>query len=198
MATPLDMSLLQHFSGLFLFIMIFAITYAVLGLTKVLGGENKSINAVVAFCFALFMTLASKPSQIVQGMVPWVGLVIIVIMFLIMAMRFMFGDEGDEVLQKVLGSSKQSAGWWIFLTIIGILLVSLGTTIGPDVTPGSNTSNTSSSVSVDNSPGSTQTGNWQANVLNTIYHPKVLGAVMILLIMLAAIKLLSTVSGPAK
>jgi len=197
MATPLDMSLLEHFSGLFLFIMIFAITYAVLGLTKVLGGENKSINAVVAFCFALFMTLASKPSQIVQGMVPWVGLMIIVIMFLIMAMRFMFGDEGDEVLQKVLGS-KQSAGWWIFITIIGILLLSLGSSIGPEVTPGSNAStNTSSSATVSSS-GSTDTGSWQTNMLNTIYHPKVLGAVMVLLIMLAAIKLLSTVSGPSK
>jgi len=195
MATPLDMSLLEHFSGLFLFIMIFAITYAVLGLTKVLGAENKGINAIVAFCFALFMALASKPSQIVQGMVPWIGLMMIVIMFMLLAMRFMFGDKGDETLFKVLGGSA-SAGWWIFITIIGILLVSLGSVIGPEVTPGGNTNSTTTGGSVDSSPGSTQTGNWQSNVLNTIYHPKVLGAVLVLFIMLMAIKMLSTVSAP--
>ncbi len=197
MATPLDMSLLESFSGLFLFIMIYAITYAVLGLTKVLG-DSKTIQAVVAFCFALFMALASKPSQVVQGMVPWIGLLIIVSMFLLMSMRFLFGSDGDDIMIKVLGGgSKTSAGWWIFITISGILLISLGSVIGPDVTPGSDTSvNTTDGVVIDDGSGSTQTGNWQTNVLNTIYHPKILGTILVLFIMVMAIKMLSTVTTP--
>lgn len=189
MATPLDLGLLEHFSGLFLFIMIFAITYAVLGLTKVLGGDNKAINAIVAFCFAVFMALAQKPSAIVQNMIPWVGLVIILIMFLMLASRFMFGDKGDEVLQGVLGSQK-STGWWVFLAIFGIFLVSLGSSIGPELTASGETSN----VTVEPGTSSTATDSWQTNMVNTIYHPKILGTVLIFAIMIAAIKLLTTVS----
>lgn len=189
MATPLDLSLLEHFSGLFLFIMIFAITYAVLGLTKVLGSDSKTINAVVAFCFALFMTIAQKPSAIVKNMIPWVGLVIILIMFLLLASRFMFGDKGDEILHSVMGSQK-STGWWIFVAIIGIFLISLGSSIGPELTAGGDSTN----VTIEPGSGSTGTSSWQTNVLNTIYHPKILGAIMVFTIMVAAIKLLSTVS----
>ena len=114
MATPLDMSLLQSFSGLFLFIMVYAIVYAILGLTKVLGEDKKTINAVVALCFALFVSFSSKPNQIITTMIPWVAMVIVLIMFLMLAMRFMFGaKEGDDVLFAVLGNTKQSAGWWV-------------------------------------------------------------------------------------
>lgn len=200
MATPLDMSLLANFSGLFLFIMIFAITYAVLGLTKVLG-DNKTIQATVAFCFGLFMALASKPSQIVENMVPWVGLVIIVIMFLMLTMRFMFGEKGDDMLISAIGgSSKTSAAMWIFIAIMFILLVSFSSVVGPEVTPGSNTTSdttaSSGATSTSTTTGSTETGNWQSNVLNTIYHPKVLGTVLVLFIMVIAIKQLSTVTSP--
>jgi hypothetical protein len=200
MATPLDMSLLESFSGLFLFVMVYAIVYAILGLTKVLGDDKKTINAIVALCFAVFVSFSSKPNQIISTMIPWVAMVIVLIMFLLLAMRFMFGaKEGDDVLFAVLGNTKSSAGWWIFLAIMGIFLVALSSSVGPEVTPGSNatgsTVTTGSSIS-DSSPGSTETGNWQTNVLNTLYHPKVLGAMLILAIALAAIKMLSTVVTP--
>jgi hypothetical protein len=203
MATPLDMSLLQSFSGLFLFIMVYAVVYAVLGLTKVLGEDKKTINAIVALCFAIFISFSAKPNQIISTMIPWVAMVIVLIMFLLLAMRFMFGaKEGDDVLISVLGGgAKSSAGWWVFVAIMGIFLVALSSSVGPEVTPGSNTTTTtttttSDSTTVDTTAGSTETGNWQTNVLNTIYHPKVLGMLLILAIALAAIKMLSTVTTP--
>jgi hypothetical protein len=197
MATILDISLLQSFSGVFTFILVFAITYAILGLTNVLGKDTKSLNGIVAFCVAIFLSISTKPRTMVEGMIPWFAMMAVFVMFLLLAMRFMFGEgAGDKMMLNVLGG-KNSAGWWIFIVMGAILLISFSATVGPGITPGANQTSSGTSETIpsgvgDAQVGSTQTGNWQTNVLNTIYHPKVLGAIILLVIALAAIKLLST------
>jgi hypothetical protein len=198
MATPIDIGLLGSFSAIFIFIFVFAISYAVLGMTGVLGKDNKNIVGIVAFCIAIFLTISLKPRLIIMDMIPWFALVIVFFMFLMLAMRYVFGtDKGDSVLKAVMGSSDTGAGWWVFIIMVSILLVALSSSVGPEVTPGSNTT-TSGTATTDSGSattgGSTETGNWQSNVLNTLYHPKMLGAIIILAIALAAIQLLSRVS----
>ena len=190
MATPINIGLLESFSPVFVFIFVFAISYAVLGLTGVLGKDNKNIHGIVAFCIAIFLSLSVRPKAIITDMVPWFALVIVFFMFLMLAMRFVFGEKGDRMMINVLGS-ESGAGWWVFIAIIGILIISLSSSVGPSVTSTSNES--TAGINVTTAGGSTQTGNWQTNVLNTMYHPKVLGTIIILVIALAAIRLLSSI-----
>jgi hypothetical protein len=196
MATPIDVGLLGTFSPIFVFIFVFAVSYAALTMTKVLGKDNGNIVGVIAFCIAIFVTLSTKPRLMIPEMVPWFAMIIIFFMFLMLAMRFVFGEKGgDEVLMKVLGgggsSSAVGAGWWVFIMVIGVVVIGLSASVGPEVTPGSN----DTSINLPSAPGtgSTQTGSWNTNMLNTLFHPKLLGTVLILIIALSAIRMLSTI-----
>lgn len=196
MATLFDIGLLENFSPIFTFLFIFVAVFGILEVVKIFGEGNKNLNAIIALCIAVFITFADKPRIIIQGMIPWFVLMFIFGMFLIISMRFTFGSGGDEMLLSMLGG-KPGAGWWIGGVSIAILVILLGSVIGPEVTPGVENStivtSEGSTTSIGTTAGSTATGDWKSNVLNTIYHPKVLGAVMLLFIALFAIKLISTV-----
>jgi phosphatidylglycerophosphate synthase len=190
MATILDLGLLEHFSVIFTMLFVYAIVFGVLQLTKVLGG-SKAIDALVALCCAVFLAFSSKPQEVIKMISPWFLILIIFGMFLLMAMRFMFGDEGDEMLVKIMGG-KQSAGAWIFVIAIGIMVWAGMSLFGPEVTPNGNSTTTTTSTSIGTS-GSTSTPDWKTNVLNTLFHPKVLGTVIVLVIALFAVQLISRV-----
>lgn len=190
MATPIDLGILESFSSIFVFIFVFAISYAVLGLTNVLGKDNKSIAGIVAFCIAVFLTISLKPRLIIMDMIPWFAMVIVFFMFLLLMMRYVFGtDKGDSVLKSVMGATDSASGWWVFIIVLTIFLVALSSNIGQDLVGGGNTTTTSNGSTT--TTGSTETGNWQSNVLNAIYHPKMLGAVVVLVIAIASITLLT-------
>ncbi len=198
MATPIDLSLLGTFSPIFVFIFVFAVSYAALGLTNVLGKDNKNIVGIISFCIAVFLTLSTKPRLMIPEMVPWFAMVVIFFMFLMLAMRFVFGEKGgDEMLIKVLGGGAgggSGAGWWVFIMIIGIVVIAFSASVGPEITSGSN--DTTATTVVEAGTGSTGTNNWNTNILNTLFHPKLLGTVLILIIALSAIRMLSTVVVP--
>jgi hypothetical protein len=188
MATLFDIGLLQYFTPIFIFLLVWAVTYGALEVTKVLG-ENKSWHAIIALSAAFLLAFTSKPLQIMQSMTPWFVLFFIFILFLLVGMRFMFGAGADEMLINMLGGS-QGAGWWVFLVSIAIVGISIGSIIGPEQLPGGTGNATTTQPAVG--PGeSTDTGSWRTNVLNTIYNPKVLGAVVVLVIALFTIKLMS-------
>ncbi len=189
MATVMDIGLLQSFSDIFLVLFVWVVVYAILQKVKVLG-ENKGLNAIVAISVAIFLAFSAKPKIIVKGIIPWFVLLFVFFMFLVMGMRFTFGvDAGDEMLLKVLGG-EQSAGWWIFIGAAAILLVVVSSLVGPEVTPGSNQT-APPEITTPGQNGDVDTGDWRTNVLNTLYHPKVLGSVLLLVIALFAIQFLT-------
>ncbi|MBW2970839.1 hypothetical protein KY320_01615, partial [Candidatus Woesearchaeota archaeon] len=189
MATIMDLGLLEHFTPVFVFIFIWAVTYGILTVTKILG-DSKNLNGIIAFCIGLFIAFSTKPRVIISGIIPWFVLMFVFFMFVLIGMRFVFGEgQGDEMMLNMLGG-KTGAGWWIFAVGLTIVIVIAASELSPAITPGaSNTTTTSgtSSSNAETGPGSTDTGDWRSNVLNTMFHPKMVGTLVFLLIALFTI-----------
>jgi len=128
--TPLGIALqfLEDF-GLFSvvlpFIFVFAIVFAILEKTMILGSEGKkddpkpkaSIDAMVSFVVALFVVAATNIVGIIRESLPMVVLVLIVIIsFMLLAGSFMGSGEF---------SFKDSKFWKIVLTVIMFISVIL-------------------------------------------------------------------------
>jgi len=192
MATIFDIGLLEYFSPIFTFIFIFVAMFGILQVVKIFGEKSQNLNAIIGFCIALFLTFADKPRLIVNGMIPWFALMFVFGLFLLTAMRFIFGSEaGDSMLLSMLGG-KTGAGWWVGVGAIIILIVGISSVIGdPLADSGENATTDASTGNSDGSSGSTATDDYRTNVLNTLYHPKLLGAVVLLLIALFAILLIT-------
>ncbi len=166
--------------------------FGILQVVKIFGEKSQNLNAIIGFCIALFLTFADKPRLIVNGMIPWFALMFVFGLFLLTAMRFIFGSEaGDSMLLSMLGG-KTGAGWWVGVGAIIILIVGISSVIGdPLADSGENATTDASTGNSDGSSGSTATDDYRTNVLNTLYHPKLLGAVVLLLIALFAILLIT-------
>lgn len=102
------------------FILVFAIVYAILEKTKILGKEEagkKNINALVAFAFGLFVVVASNIVDTLKNALPVITLVLIVLIsFMILVGAF----HGDKEF-----SFAESTFWKWFLTIVMFFAVVL-------------------------------------------------------------------------
>ncbi|MFH1276585.1 MAG: hypothetical protein ABIH82_05735, partial [Candidatus Woesearchaeota archaeon] len=89
MATVLDVGLLEYFGVIFPVILVFALVYAVLHKTKVIG-ESPAINAIIAVVAGLLMLLSEQALEVVNFMLPWFAVLILFLLLMIMVFK-MFG-----------------------------------------------------------------------------------------------------------
>lgn len=213
MATLLDLGLLDHFGSIFVFLLIFLVTYAFLqvsGLFKKAEG-HRGIYALISLAIAFLVSVSSQAVAVISVMTPWFT-VLIIFMFLIFFVVRMFSGEDDELFKKLI---KQNAIYWVLIVIfVIILLVSLSSIFGQklledQIGPQNNTEITTTpqgEFGVDYSgydyepgeAGSTATTDYGNNFLMTLVHPKVLGMLLLVLIGFFAILLLSGTPEPKK
>ncbi|MFC2136032.1 hypothetical protein ACFLTH_15565 [Bacteroidota bacterium] len=198
MATFLDIGLISKISIIFVFLLVFAIIYAVLEYITPFGSDKKGIHAIIGLAIA-FIIIISKPAVLmVNFMTPWFLVLFLFIFFIIFAVR-MFGTT--EATTASIITDRQVYPWLIIIVIVifiaglskvfGQQLLEQGTQINPDdyedgdvILPG------------DIEGGSTKTASFGDNVLNTIIHPKVLGLIAIMLIAMFAVIFLTRVVRP--
>lgn len=187
MANVFDIGLLNEFRIIFGWLFVFVIIYAALEMTKILG-ENKGLHGIFAFVIATLFAIQPNAVAIVTGSAPWFVVMIVIFMFMMLIARFAFGEsKGDAILLRLFGN-EAGAGWWIFVPVIIIIGMMIASTVGPGVTPGSG-----EAVDVDDpdyvapGEGSTATTDYETNVVNTLFHPKVLGMVVLMIIALFTI-----------
>lgn len=176
MATVLDVGLLQYFSVIFPVILIFAVVYAVLFKTKVIG-DKPAVNAMVAIVAGLLMLLSEKAMQVLNFMIPWFAVAIF--FFILMIMLFKIFGLKDESLQSAL---KDKAVYWAF---IGISLAIIGIAFA----------NAFGQEALEAGSGDSANGDFQSNIFNIIKHPKILGVIVVMSIAVMAIAVLTGVSG---
>ncbi|MEM4756041.1 MAG: hypothetical protein QW594_02820 [Candidatus Woesearchaeota archaeon] len=195
MATFLDLAFFEGLTPVFVFFLIFAIMYGVLSGTKLLGAM-KSINAIIAFVIAIFIAINVKSSMVIITLVPWfvlifVFLVLLIVSFKIFGVSDKFFYGGDE--------SNSTVTWTILIVSFVILLGALSSVFGQEQLPytgGDDQQATMGEVDLYAGNGSiadrvavgrpdnynTNTGNFNENLGATLYHPRVLGFVLIMLI----------------
>ena len=179
MPIAIDISALRQFSGVFPFLLVLVLVYAMLMLSPWFK-DNKGLAAIIAFIFGfmtLFSTIAMKT---INMMAPWFVLyVIFIIMFLMVFM--MFGYHMKAITEFVSGG-EFSVGIWVISIMVIIGLGSLFSVINEEkgfraLTAG----NVSGPV-----PVSEQYGFWQ-----TIFHPKILGMALVLLVAQLTVRYMS-------
>lgn len=182
MATFLDIGLLQYFDVIFTALLVFALVFAILKKTKILG-DSTSIAAIVAVAVSFMVLLSNTVVEMVKFMIPWVAIAIIFFILIILVFQVFGAGEKD-----IYSASKDPALRW---TIIGIFIVILvaafGHVLGQSMTEAAYTSG----GAVNATEGSSSTASFEQNINAIIFNPKVLGLIILFAVAIFAIAFLS-------
>lgn len=196
MATFLDISILGNFIGIFTFLLVFVIVYGMLELFKIFGDGHKGLHAIIALAVAFIVIFSKGVVAVIQTFTPWFTILILVIFFILFAVR-MFGAT-DKDIHNELTSGTTITTWIIIFTVV-ILLFSLGAGFGQESLTqggGGKVTQTNTTINATGDSGSTATGNFNQNLYNTLFHPKVLGLILIMLLAVIAMLFLTGSSEP--
>ena len=174
MATFLDIGLLQYFSVIFPVLLVFAVVFSILTTTKVLG-ENKAINALVAVVLALMVLLVPEIVDVINFMAPWFVILFIFLILLLLIYR-MLGATDRDIAEFI--KADRPIKWAIFSVGLIIFLAALGTVFGQQIGPYLGSEETANVTTEDIQEG-VATGNWEQNLFATLFHPKILGVILI-------------------
>jgi hypothetical protein len=193
MTTFLDISIIKNFSTVFTFILVFVLVYGLLEAFKVFGEGRRGINAIIGMVIAFLVSISSGVVTVIQTFTPWFTILIIVIFFILFAVR-MFGVSTGDITKAFQNKSSIMTFILIFTAII--LLFSLGSGFGQQALDQGQKNGTTTSTATGNTTAVTDTGSFNQNLYNTLYHPKILGLILIMLIVVVAMLLLTDVDTP--
>lgn len=182
MATPLDIGILQNFSIIFPFLLVLVLVYAVLTMTKVFG-DNKGIYAFLAFILAVFTLFSPVAVKTINRMAPWFVLLFIFSIFLLISFQI-FGVSGDKIRDVI--TSKRYSGTFFYWVITLVLIIAVGSLTS--VLSEERDLETLSTVG----DASISEDEQEFGFFQTIFHPKVLGMALLLLIAVFTIKNLAS------
>jgi hypothetical protein len=183
MATFLDVGLYQHFYVIFPVLLVFVTTFALLQKSKMFG-DNKGLHSLIAICIALLMLFSPGVIAVISIMAPWFVLLFIFVLLIILGFKFL-GVEDKSILDVV--NSWGTIHWFLLFFAIIIFIGAIASVYGSSMLPYSAGGN---AVTVDGNT-TTSTGDFNANVGRTIFHPKVIGLVFILSVATFTIKLIA-------
>ena len=175
MVTFLDIGLFQYFNVIFSILLIFAIVFATLHKTKILG-ENATINAVVAVSIALISLLSPTVIDLINFIAPWFVLILIFIVLLVLLYQMLGATEKD-----ILGAlrTEKTIQWAVFGIAMIILLAGFGHVWGEKL----------AQQTLENEM--TEEGAFEQNLYSILFNPKILGLIFVFLIAIFAIAFLA-------
>lgn len=210
MASFLDTGLLGTFSVIFTFLLVYAIVWGVLVSRKPIG-DNNNLYAIISLAAAFFMVISTPARVFIEIVTPWF-LTLGIVFFLIIISVSMFSEvKWNKVIENSLVQT------WIIILIVIVLIGGLAQTFGQlalDTGAGERSAPANSIPVTDEygqvidaapslqeasrratGPGATSSGNYDANLVNTLIHPKVLGMMLILILSSMIIYFLSKPAG---
>ena len=218
MAALIDVGIITGIKPVLMFLFIFAIIYAILQGTKVIG-DSKVIHALIAAVFGFVMLFSSKIAEVIMIMIPWfvvVGILGVLILIILKSL----GVSDSAIQSQAKGNGVVWTVIIIFLIIFVGAMISVfgnnddsgtdyaqGYTLDADgnivVNDGSSTSSSSSSGSsdIDYSTYNDDYRDVDGDTLGedlgkTFSHPKVLGFILIMIVALFAIIFLTGSPAP--
>ena len=185
MATPLDAGLLSQFGVIFPMILVFVIVYGFLSKTEFF--KSAGANAAIAMVLAILTIFSDIAVKAINRMAPWMVLFIILAMFLIFIFMI-FGIEKDSIKSVVESEAYGAVKMIIIFVVVGVFVGSLFSVISEEkgfqkLTKGS----ANGTIAPAEVIASTAANDEQTEFYKTLFHPKVLGMIVILLIMVFTI-----------
>lgn len=163
MATFLDVTGLEHFSSIFVFLFVWLVVYAILLWTRVLG-ENKFVHALIGLLLAIFVLISPTATGIVASVAPVLAVVFLFIVLISVAAKMLGGDiEAFPALKGIL-----------LVFVILVIIIAAGVKIREQA----------------NVPSETQKD--LSRTVNLIFHPTFLGTILVLAIAVFTIALLAS------
>ena len=164
MATFLDVTALQSFSVVFVFLFVWLFVYAILLYTKVLG-SNQIINILVGVLAAFFVIMSDIATKVVKQIAPIFAVVLVLIAIVAIASKTLGSDS--------IGIADSHAMKYIVLVILVVALI-----VGALAVVRENI----------NVP---ETGEDFSKTSTIIFHPNFLGMILIFLVAVFTIGLLA-------
>jgi len=162
MATFLDVTGLEHFSSIFVFLFVWLVVYATLMWSKILG-SNKFIAIFVGLLLGIFVLISPLATSVVASTAPFLAVIFVLILLVNIASQMLGGDiESFPALKGI---------FLVFIIIIIIIGVAAKVR--------------------DQAPESQEKKDLSKSI-NLIFHPKFMGAVLILAIAVFTIALLAS------
>lgn len=198
MATFLDVGIMQHFSSVFVVLLVFVIIFGLLETVKAFG-DKKGIHAMIALIIALLFIVSSLATEMIKTMVPWFIVVVLFVFFFMFLLR-MWG-LGDSDLKVLIGDPNVYP--WLIIMVVVVLLTSLSAVFGQSLlekgsgatVEGTNYSASTGTTTISDST-STATPSFTTNMLNTVRNPKVLGMIFVFLVGVFCLLFLTKMSTP--
>ncbi|MBN2566963.1 hypothetical protein JXB02_02660 [Candidatus Woesearchaeota archaeon] len=191
MANILELGLLEGFTKVFTFLLIFLVLFGAMELRKLFGEGKTGLHAVMALAIAFMFLVFPKGLELIQTMTPWFVILFIIAFMVIMIFRFLGASESG------LMSTVERPGvyWTILIIIIIIFIASIGSVFftGEEGAP---TTTGGGAVPINASAGDVG-GYGEAAAWATIFHPKMLGMIFFMLIAVFTITLLSSNMKPS-
>jgi len=168
MATLLNISVLHYFRPLFVFLLIFVILYAILKKTEIFGKDAKTLNTIAALCISILSLFMGKLTTFISTITPWIVAVFLGVVLIFMLLMF-FGVQEKEAWDYV-------GGKWIPVIII-FLVIFIGISQVLTLSPLMEQNQTSSD-------------GFREEIIRTLVHPRILGALLLIIIIAVATKLI--------
>jgi uncharacterized membrane protein YozB (DUF420 family) len=162
MATFLDITALENFSVIFVFLLVWIIVYAILLYTKVLG-QNQFVSIITGLVFAILAIMSPLATLIVKSIIPFVAVVLILVI-IVTSTSGMFGKVDVDSLPGLKGVV-------IVILVIALIVGSLAIVRENIEVP--------------------ERGEDFGKVSTVIFHPNFLGMVLLLLIAVFTVGLLA-------
>jgi hypothetical protein len=188
MATILDVTLFDFFSPVLLFLLVYATVYAILEKLKFFG-DNRGIHAILSFSVSLLFLFSGAARSVLEFALPWYLILGFIALNIIMIMGLFGAEEGD--LKSALTADSRIITWTIVLSVV-ILIFALSHAIGQSAL---DTTQDNQTI-IENADDSTATGSFNKNLYRTLFHPKVLG--MLALLLIAMFTILFLTAGPKR
>lgn len=179
--TILQIGLFNYFSFLFPFLLVWTIVYGFLMQIKFFGEKQNGLHAIIALSVAIIISLSDKALQVINYMTPWFILFTLVFFFLMLLFRS--GGVKEAEISDVL--KERTTVYWLLVMFIIIFLASVSKVYEPETFTVSE-GNVSVTVNQSATGGSGEQAFWA-----TLFHPKILGAIFVLLISAVTIKMLA-------
>ncbi len=176
MASFLDIGILDYFAPAFVFLLVFGVLFALLEKTKVFG-EKTGINSLVAFAISLLFLLTPDLVGIVKVITPWFTILFIFVLLIIML--FLFVGVKESAVAEAF--SERGMVWIILLVAFIIFFYALTQVYGAQI-----------QTIYGGAGESTGDSNVAQQVGKIIFHPRILGMIVLLLIAAQAVRFISS------
>ncbi|MDK2907973.1 MAG: hypothetical protein PWQ87_431 [Candidatus Woesearchaeota archaeon] len=180
MATLLDLELFSIFSPIFVFIIVFLFMYIILSMVPPMK-DKKSLSLVIAFLMAMIFSVYPGMSEFVYELTPGIVIFIIIISFVLITLSAVGLSQKD--LLGLFGEDNKGATWFFFIIALVIVGIAASAAFGEEM------------LSITDTSSNNASGEFQENIVETIFHPSVLGLIFFMLIAIFAMIFLTP---PAK